>query len=340
MARWWTRARWSRAWASPRAGATPPAWRSRPSSAPRARADFDVARADAEAALSAALVQWESAAIDAREKRLAADIAGALDANAVIDAETSEASAQLASDQAARDAVGIDEPAAARAFSLNDLLARRLALRTAAIGVDHARLLVAAADHSDDWLALQQARLDAQAAAEAAARAREAYADARAQLQASVANAQATLRSQLNKVRANRDQVADEVVRAPRRGRIYHRLGWNWQPLVVGQEVESIEPFMMPIGPGRRFTVEVPARLYGRFRAGEAIEYVLPLLGSVPRRGVVAEVGSWFADASSEQADPDAEAPPEKIFYLTVAFDLAPDQVDRVPLGAIAYVDL
>ncbi len=308
--------------------------------AARARADFDVARADAEAALSAALVAWESAAIDAREKRLAADIAGTLDANAVIDAETAWASAQLTSDQAARDAVGIDEPAAVRAFSTNDVSAKRLALKTAAIGLDHARLQVAAADRSDDWLAVQQARLDAQAASEATARAREAYADARAQLVAAEANAQATLRSQLNKLRWNSDQIADEVVRAPRRGRVYHRLGWDWQPLVVGQEVSSIEPFLMPIGAGRRFTVEVPARLYGRFRAGEAIDYVLPLLGSLPRHGVVAEVGSWFADASSQQADPTAEAPPEKIFYLTVAFDLGDEDLDHVPLGAIAYVDL
>jgi hypothetical protein len=97
----------------------------------------------------------------------------------------------------------------------------------------------------------------------------------------------------------------------------------------------------MPIGGGRRFSVEVPARLYGGFKVGQKLSFVVPALSPRPREGTVTAVAAHVTDsAESRAAGAGAATEPEKVFLLTIGFDLADADADRVPTGTIAYVDI
>lgn len=307
--------------------------------AARARADYDIARADAQVRLSQALVRWQQAEIDAREQALAAIGSGWPDGGAIFQAELARTQASIARDQAERAGAALDDPEAAAAFSRNDLEARRLGLATTALGLEHAQLQLAQAHCSADWLARQAAGVAASEAADAAERARDAYQVERTDFEARVARAEETLRADLARLRWTSDQIADREVRAPRRGRLYHRLQLGWKPLQIGELLVSPEPFVMPVGSQRRVTVEVPERLYRRIHVGDTLPLRLPVLSEAPLAGTVTQVGAWFGP-SSDGSDPGTTSGEERVFSLTVACTLTDADADRVPLGTIAYVDL
>jgi hypothetical protein len=99
----------------------------------------------------------------------------------------------------------------------------------------------------------------------------------------------------------------------------------------------------MPVGPARQFTVEVPARFYGRFAPGQAVPCLVPSLGHGTINGRVLRVAAWFhapSLPSARGAAPTTALGTEKVFGLTVALDFDDAQGERVPPGATASIDL
>jgi multidrug efflux pump subunit AcrA (membrane-fusion protein) len=303
----------------------------------KARAAYDVARIDAEDALEKALLAWHEAAVDATRARLERLVADwSEDSSGAAAAEAALSSAEVAYRRAERAAQGLDDPEAQQAWSRNDIASRRLDLELAAIGLDRARLAAAAKRRERDWLAQQDSYAAVEAADANAVAARSGCSAARAGMQAALSTAQVVLRQALDSQRRTRADIADEVVLAPRSGRVYHRLQWGWKPLAIGDTIWATELFAMPIGAGRKFSIEVPARLYRRFAVGQHVSFALPALSPEPREGTVLAVAAYFTRSAHAKANDDDE----KVFLLTVGFELPEADLDRAPVGTIAYVDL
>lgn len=311
----------------------------------RAAGALAQARSDAETGIANALSTWRQSLQAAERARFDLGVAGlgVAGTEPVVAAEADLARAEVRARQAAARLAELDDPVAARSASAHDLRARRLAVAKAGLDLTSARLGAVAARRGLDHLALREARAVERDADERVALDRAAYSIARLAAQQRLAQAQLAWRSEEDRQRWNRAQAAGEAVHAPLAGRVFHRPRPDGRPLRVGDRVDAPEPFLIPLGSGRRFTVEVPARYYGRIAAGDTIPFVVPALGRGARAGTVLAVAAWFADpadARAERAIRGTVGATEKVFLLTIGFELSADELDQAPPGATAYVDL
>ncbi len=309
-----------------------------------ARANLAIARITAEKDLGGALVAWHLAAIQVEGARLERLVAryGTYDEYEAL-AEGDLGRAQIRWSQAQSEAADVDAPDTVSARSLNERMGIRLRLETARIARDRARLEHVSALRARDYLSTRDSEETVRAAEVRAASTRASYSVARSAFQAALSWAQVRYRDELNSRKWAREQLADERVIAPRDGRVYQRLQWNGRLLRVGDAVETWEPFMMPIGGGRQFIVEVPARLFGRFVVGDRVRITIPVLGPEPRDGSITKVGAYFSEGASareEQATRGTIGVNERVFQLTIGFELDEREQDRAAPGTTAYVDL
>ncbi|HYE05498.1 MAG TPA: hypothetical protein VEL07_08195 [Planctomycetota bacterium] len=309
----------------------------------QAQANLALARIQADEQLSQAAVAWHRAALAVERARLDELVERlATDDEDLARRESELVRAQVRLARARHGAAELDDPALADGISEHARRARRLELARALLTEQAARLDVVAGARARDWITVATAHIATRSAERTAASARAAVSVARAGFQAALARAQNRYRDEVLRLRRHREQISDEVVRAPCAGRVYQRLTWG-QPLRIGDDVHTMEPFQIPLGGGRQFTIEVPARFYGRFAAGDQIAFTAPALGAQARTGRILRVAGAFFD-SAEAKDRIAERGtvglPEKVFHLTVAFELAEHEIDRLPPGTTAYVDL
>ena len=311
----------------------------------RAAGALAQARSDAETTIAQAVSTWRQSLQGAERARLDLAVA-AIDVDGtepVVAAVADLVRAEVRAQQAAARLAELDDAIAASATSAHDLRARRLAVATAGLDLTAARLGAVGARRGLDYLALREAQATERDAEERVDLDRAAYSIARLAAQQRLAQAQLAWRSDDKRQRSNRSQAAGEAIRAPLAGRVFHRPRPDGRPLRVGDRVEVADPFLIPLGNRRRFTVELPARFYGRFTAGDVLPFVVPALGHAARDGTVEAVAAWFADpadARAERAVRGTVGASEKIFLLTIGFALTDDELDRAPPGATAYVDL
>lgn len=311
----------------------------------RAAASLAQARTDAETTIAQALSTWRQSLQAAERARLDLAVA-AIDVDGtepVIAALADETRSGIRQQLARARLAELDDAIAASAASAHELRARRLALTRAGLDLGSGRLKAVAERRGLDYLALREAQAAERDASERVDLDRAAYSIARLAAQQRLAGAQLAWRSEDKRQRWNRQQASGDVIRAPLAGRVFHRPRPDGRPLRVGDRVETADPFLIPLGNRRRFTVEVPARFYGRFTTGDAVTFTVPALGRGPRRGTVEAVAAWFADsvdARAERAVQGTVGAGEKIFLLTIGFELSADEIDRAPPGATAYVDL
>ena len=311
----------------------------------RAAAALAQARSDAETGTAQALSTWRQSLQAAERARLDLAVA-AIDVDGtepVAAAVAALARNQVRAQQASSSLAELDDAIAASGASAHDLRARRLALAKAELDLTAANHGAVGARRGLDYLALREAQAAEREADAQVELNRAAYSIARLAAQQRLAQAQLAWRSEDKRLRSNRSQAAGEVIRAPIAGRVFHRPRNDGRPLRIGDWIEVADPFLIPLGNRRRFTLEVPARFYGRVAAGDALSFVVPALGRGPRRGTVEAVAAWFADAvdaRAERAVRGTVGASEKIFQLTVGFELSADEIDQAPPGATAYVDL
>jgi multidrug efflux pump subunit AcrA (membrane-fusion protein) len=309
--------------------------------AAQAQANLAISRINAERDLAKALVAWSSAARELDRARLDRLVERyATNDEQIAAALTALTQEEVKLGQAELRAQALDAQESLAGLSENERRSRRIALRQAEIARAQAQLTHIAAVRARNWLAVRESEEALELAQQQAASQRTSYSVARTNFQSSLASAQLRYRDELNKGRWARDQIADATVIAPRAGRVFQRLQSNSRLLRVGDELLSMEPFEIPIGTARNFTVEVPARLYGRYQVGAPIDFVIPALGLAPRRGTISIVGSYFAVSSADRADSASIAIPERVFMLTISFDLSEAEADKAPPGSTAYVDL
>jgi multidrug efflux pump subunit AcrA (membrane-fusion protein) len=312
--------------------------------AAQANADFAIARLNAERDRAQALLTWQEAAADAAKARIDAQALRARDDSAAVaDARAADLKAGVEAAAARRAADALADPGAALGASRNEICSAAVAATAAALAAERAHLAAVGAERGVDLLALADADAAWRDAEDGASASRAAYTTACSAADAALERARLAWRDAIDRHRRDRESAADAVVLAPRDGRVYQRLEDGGQPLTVGEAVETAEPFTMPVGPGRMFTVEVPARFYGRFAPGQQVSCVVPALGHALVKGEVLRVAAWFhapAAASAVAGAAGAALGTDKVFGLTIALDLDAAQADRVPPGATASIDL
>jgi len=307
-----------------------------------AKADLELARQQADADLAKARVEARKAVLDAERAR----ITWLLAAFASIDLDSAEAraaatSARIARGNAAEKHAAAADPAVAIGLSEH---ARRDLVRDLAVArlkERQSELTLAAATHGRDALATwstHAAWLDSESAAQLA-RAAESMAMERHAL--TLGMAADAYQQALRQTRWQKAQIADEEVRAPIAGRVYHRLMDDGKPLTVGSPVRARELARIPIGPRRQFVIEVPARFYGRFASGQTISFMAPSVAAEPLTGEIAAVAACFvAPSALKDAASRAVGLAEPVFTVTIAFTLPDHLVELAPPGITAYVDL
>ena len=312
--------------------------------AAQANADLAIARLNAERDRAHALLAWQEAAADAAKARIDVLTLRNRDDSAVVaDAQADLIKATVAAGAAARAAAAASDPASALGMARNSILSAQVEAQATDLARKRAQLALVGQQRGVDLLALEDAEAAWHDAVDAAGDARAAYSTAVVAADAALARAHLAWRDALERHRRDREAAADAVVVAPRDGRVYQRLIDGERPLEIGMEVDTAEPFTMPVGPGRMFTVEVPARFYGRFAVAQQIPCVVPSLGHGTINGRVLRVAAWFHAPSMPSlrgAAPTAALGTEKVFGLTVALDLDAAQGERVPPGATASIDL
>jgi hypothetical protein len=283
-----------------------------------------------------ALARAQADALAARADRLEAE-AAATDPAAAAAAEEALIATRAAAAAAGRACAGIDDPAARLALSASDLAGLAAERTRSELAAEIARLALAAARRAADAPALLAVRERERAAAAQARLVRAATRLAAAERDQRLEAAAAGWQNDLRGARRSTDQLADEVVRAPADGRIFHRPG---RPLAAGDALDTPEPLRMAVGPARRLALELPAALAGRFRPGQGVPVLVPCLGREPVAATVVAVATSFGPPAAVRDDPAALATAGQVCDLVLHLELDPAQGELALPGMTAQVVL
>ncbi len=306
----------------------------------RAGANLAISRAEAEQQRVRALAAWHQAQRDADAATLEHFIARyAVDDEGIASAQSAVERAAIDAAANARSAQDAAEPRLAATLSANAIAARNVAAGASARALTAAQIRAVATTRASDWFVLADKAEAERSAHLAATAARQAYSLSCEQARLAQAAAADRYRADLRSRDGQRNEFLDETVLAPRAGLLCHRLSGG-QPLKAGNEVRTMEPFLMPDGPQRSATLLIPARFYGHFSVGQTLALHVPALGETTLSASVRAVGAAFLPDPTVAFDRDLPGAADDVFTLGITLTPPAELAARLPPGTTVYADL
>jgi len=307
-----------------------------------AESQFVIDKINAESNLVKAYVRWKKAKVAQEQTRLAHLIARYVSyAPDITRAEVQVANSRIELDSLEAQTRIRTAPFYRDIMSLNQVRSLELRLALAEIGHAKAALKRIGDFRKRDWLSVWSAQEKMRAAEQDAFAERVAYSLAREKYQLDIQRAYDRRQRELDHIERHQRQLDSETIRAPRDGRVFYAK-WRRRSPTVGERLDASELFVMPLGAQRQFEIEVPVRYHGRFEIGQSVPLVVPALGRTRRQGVVRRLSHFMhGQAAWEQrVGRGTIGEPEKVFKMTLAFELRPDEIEKGVPGITAYVDL
>ncbi|MDP6502858.1 MAG: biotin/lipoyl-containing protein [Planctomycetota bacterium] len=313
-------------------------------SAVTANSQYTIEQINAETERIKAYVEWRKAIVDAEQERLN----HIFERYVSYEVESTKAEIELKNAQIGLKNLesklkDLTDPQFRETMSENQIRDLELKLAVAKANNRKAILSRIAALRKRDWLTVWDAQERMWAAQEKANRKRTLYSIGREAYRVKLSKAYVEFQEELNKQDSRRLLVGQEVIRAPREGRVFlWQNRWKGVPK-VGERVYDEILFTMPIGRGRQFDLEVPVRYYNRFKVGQQIEFTAPALGQSPRQGTIRRIAPGFTRSRTEEEEHFVRGTvglSEKVFRMVVEFQLSEEESEKGTPGITAYVDL